>query len=153
MDTGIDIRDSLGRTLGLADYRGVTMPIAHLVTVLTDVPHGPAFLELWERQTGQRVDDALFSSGSSAAEVNGGCLPTVFFAGRSLALDTTTSANQSHRTVKKQVLKDALPFQPGDAQWLFNRFLEERYPNGGRLDLGNPALYTNINTVWGDLAG
>jgi hypothetical protein len=41
-----------------------------------------------------------------------------------------------------------LPIEPGDAIWLFNRFLDHEYPQGGELDPATRALHPGVDFVW-----
>lgn len=88
------------------------------------------FLALWERETNQRVDKVLFGEGRPSKTLKSPkdessqelVYPESFFDGRSIPWGV------KFRAQKAKPLSDLranLPLQPGDALWLFHRFLEE----------------------------
>lgn len=132
---GLDICDPDGRSLGTNSYRRVTLPLSNLLATLEGNPLKDKFLELWERHTGLNWEEALWAMTESsttqadAVEV----IPASFFSGsRQLALTQV-----SHREYGKKSMAELLPFQSGDAGWLIDRFLKDKYPDGGTVYLYN----------------
>ncbi|KAK5414407.1 hypothetical protein LTR06_004220 [Exophiala xenobiotica] len=150
---GIDIRDSSGRSMGTGVGRSITLPLPQLINSLLANPLQEEFLRLWQRMTGLQVDKVLSggASGGPAAAPSasgglGGSLPKSFFNGRQLALETTL--NRTSKEKRLAALQQTMPFQPGDAGWLINKFIEFQYPHGGLMDLGNPSVFINSPSVW-----
>lgn len=154
---GIDIRDSSGRSMSTSGIRRVTLPLSNLVSTLVDNPLKTEFIQLWERETGLQCDDVLFSADivqpatpDSALSHNvSQVIPKSFFTGRSEPFDST----QGQKKLKINKLQKLLPFQPGDAGWLINRFLEQYYPNGGEVNLVHHTdeLFNDVQSMWVNL--
>jgi hypothetical protein len=142
---GIDIRNARGESLGTPPHRPCTLPLSTLVVQLKKNPLGEELLALWERETGLKVDQALFSSANSTEKM----IPKDFFTGRAEALLTPTRISNANR---EKALRDLIPYQPGDAMWLLDRFFSDQYPeldsSTGTVDLGNPENWPESPTVW-----
>ncbi|KIV87791.1 hypothetical protein PV11_03313 [Exophiala sideris] len=74
-------------------------------------------------------------------------IPKAFFDGRHLVLGTSSIRVKAREQAVKE-LQSKLPFQPGDAGWLINKFIEHQYPTGGTVDLANPLDFPNGPSVW-----
>jgi hypothetical protein len=130
---GIDIRDPGGRSLGTNQTRNITLPLTNLVATLEGNPLKDGFLKLWERFTQVNWQDVLWAVGDTGASNADSIevIPASFFNGsRATTLDSV-----GRRDVGKKNMAKKLPFQPGDAAWLIDRFLKTKFPNGGTLYL------------------
>lgn len=136
---GIDIRNSAGKALGTSQYRSVTLPLLDIINNLSGKPNKDRFLDLWERQTKTKVDDALNKANSphQTADATEKIYPASFFEGRQIPLPAIA---YSIRVNHLKELEASFPAKPGDELWLVDRFLTEMYPDGGILDCHNPAV-------------
>ena len=145
---GVDIRNANGTSLGSNSIsRLVTMPLAGLTLALQGHVEKDAFFELWQQQTGESFEDALFTDRDPAQQTSTAdkIYPKSFFAGRSEGLDTGARKSAATRVLRMQAL---LPLQPGDALWLLDRFLTQHYPQGGEINACNPATFPAADSVW-----
>jgi hypothetical protein len=70
-----------------------------------------------------------------------------FLVGRSYPWDLPRGSSSSGKACFRKPI-NLLPIEPGDAIWLFNRFLDHEYPQGGELDPATPALHPDVDSVW-----
>jgi hypothetical protein len=161
---GIDIRDSNGMSLR-STGDSITVPLRSIFGGLEN-PMQAQLLGLWSRETGLGVEDVVFAENTGASDLTEDAFsyPASAFAGdrpgellRTFGLMSALSSaptggsasrfKVSEREMVKR-MKMYLPVQAGDALWLFHRFLEEAYPNGGTVDAGEPRLHPFADTVF-----
>jgi hypothetical protein len=123
-EKGLDILDSTGRALGTRATHSSTMSVTELVGMLQKNKHKDEFWTLWEQHTGHKLQDVLWKVPTTTGKIE--VIPASFFRGRQTAF-----AGITHRKHGVKTMKETLPFEPGDAGWLINRFLHEAYPEGG----------------------
>lgn len=146
---GIDIRDSMERSLGVAAGKKVTVPLADLLNMVDFFTFKIEFWKLWEHQTGRKVTDIInTATGTETDSGTSSTLPVAFYRGRQEALRIAVGVKRG----LKEALAALIPIQPGDGMWLWWRFLEEEYPGEGELDTTNPLAYRGMASVWGNLA-
>lgn len=147
---GVDIRDSVGTSLGERVLRSgimkpVTLPLSDIISQLENDPIKDKFFELWSRETGLDLVSTIFAAGGGqrVAETRSGNVPPA-------SAYRGTRANQPFHRDKdaNKRIKNHLPLQPGDALWLFHRFLTETYPNGGEIDAADPSQLPESPSVW-----
>ena len=153
---GLDVQDKNGRSLGTSKVRPVTLPIHNLVNALVQNPLQEELLRLWELHSGLTVDEALFQDPnvvSAPAADSFRSLPASFYNGRSLPFETDKDASRKLAKDKNiSEMKKSLPFQPGNAAWLINKFITTKYPEGGEVDLASPASFPDAHSMWTALA-
>ncbi|KAH0382755.1 hypothetical protein KCU92_g5931, partial [Aureobasidium melanogenum] len=164
---GIDIKDQHGNSIDAYELKGAkqagkqagklkmsvypTLSIATLVATLANHPHGKHFLDLWEKQTGCKVDDSIESSQVQRASSSSddAVIPAEYFTGRTprpLPVSLNYNANA------KKTVRGLLPVYPGDGLWLFNEFWTDTYPQGGEVRITNPSEDTSGESVFSKLA-
>ncbi|KAK4889471.1 hypothetical protein LTR27_011732 [Elasticomyces elasticus] len=148
---GIDIRDSSGASVSARPpEKTITAPLSAIVANMQRNPQLEAFRVLWEQQTGLEFDKALLkqtqddTDDSTTRQPQGQFIPSAFFDTRQEPLDLVPNKSMKYM----QQLQALRPLQPGDALWLLNAFLKEKYPNGGDVDTGNPLHFPGSRTVW-----
>lgn len=152
--TGIDICNNAGLSLGdrkpfaNGATKSETIPIASLVITLSEQANAATFFEHWEELTGMSIGDILRSSPTSTNVPSGHetYYPASFFANskskRALPFTSATLSAQGYDIYLNKVKKD-LPAFPGDLLWLIDRFLSDKFPEGGELDLINASIHGN----------
>ena len=153
---GIDIRNGFGYSLS-PKGSPVTAPLYDIILQLLGSPVREKLLQLWERETGLKVDDVLFSPSRPNTSIGGQshCYSLEAF-------QTSTRPNRSlyvgaraiqiNETYQIAEIKKYLPLQPGDELWLLHKFFQESYPDGGVVDASNPYFWPQSDTVWGKLS-
>ncbi|RAR06499.1 hypothetical protein DDE82_003320 [Stemphylium lycopersici] len=151
---GLDLRTSDNTTLGdrkpliNGNTKLETLPIASLVISLAEQANAPAFFLHWEEITACAIDDVLSSKlpRLDAFNANEPYYPKSFFdasrSKRALPLTIGTLTSKS-RPVYFSVVRAQLPANPGDLFWLFHRFFEETFPEGGDIDPLSPSIFPN----------
>jgi hypothetical protein len=162
---GVDIKDQNRRSIDAYELKGLkqagkqagkrstpvypTLSIATLVATLVTHPHGKDFLDLWEKQTELKVDEAIESSQLSASSSGEAVIPINYFTAnppRALPVCQEYNANA------KKAVRGLLPVYPGDALWLMHEFWTDAYPQGGEVRITNPAEDTSGESVYDKLA-
>ena len=148
---GVDIRDENGESLGALGDKSATIPLGNLILLLQKNPLEKNFIDLWERETGLSASQILISSVDQYSPISRGShkvYPKSFFlGGRSHPWDLPRGSSSSRKACFRKLI-NLLPIEPGDAIWLFNRFLDHEYPQGGELDPATPALHPDVDSVW-----
>jgi hypothetical protein len=112
-------------------------------------PHGKHFLDLWEKQTGLKVDEAIESSQLSTSSSSEAVIPTSYFTGN---LSRPLPVCQEYNANAKKAVRTLLPVYPGDTLWLMHEFFTDTYPQGGEVRITNPAEDTSRESVYDKLA-
>jgi len=165
---GIDIRNAQGLTLK-APMSPCTVTL-ETTRISLEGQKKEKLLELWARETKLDPNDALYHSPKEAepgeAEVkkelsatvdDGSRYPAQFFQPRrrpNMAMDIGSNGGYSlsEVTAERQV-RNNLPLQPGDALWLFHKFLEQHYPDRSDCNLARPVQFANADSMWVRLQG
>lgn len=152
--TGIDICNNAGMSLGdrkpLANgvTKSETLPIASLVITLSEQANANDFFRHWEDVTGMSIDEILLSflPSTGVSGANEAYYSPTFFAEskskRALPFTSATLSARGYGIYLNKATKD-LPAHPGDLLWLVDRFLSEKFPEGGDIDLINASLHGN----------
>ncbi|RAL03017.1 uncharacterized protein BO80DRAFT_471636 [Aspergillus ibericus CBS 121593] len=139
-ENGIDLRDEAGSSFlsyagALGPRNRVTFPVQRLSGSQKTAEQGYKLIDLWQMETGLNWERTISQMVIEAPETLGppgaDPLPRAFFYGEGRELIRPNWSDDRLQPYKE-------PPQPADETWLLLRCLQEHWPTGGTLFIGDP---------------